>query len=194
MSKKTTIKIVITVVGLAVAISHVIWPDIKIDAITVTLIAISIIPWLEPLFKSIELPGGTKLEFKEQLEKVEEKAQEIGIDSIEKSTSPEFDSLLSQIDESPEQAFREFRVELEKSLRNLLVRKDIPLPNHPSIRSMADLLFRKEIITQKERAVLFDILPLLNKAIHGEDLYITDDTFMRFGELALSLMSSFNQK
>lgn len=194
MSKKTTIKIVITVVGLAVAISHVIWPDIKIDAITVTLIAISIIPWLEPLFKSIELPGWTKLEFKEQLEKVEEKAQEIWIDSIEKSTSPEFDSLLSQIDESPEQAFREFRVELEKSLRNLLVRKDIPLPNHPSIRSMADLLFRKEIITQKERAVLFDILPLLNKAIHGEDLYITDDTFMRFGELALSLMSSFNQK
>ena len=42
---------------------HVLFPGIQVDAITVSLIAI--VPCLAPLFKSIELPGGVKVEFQE---------------------------------------------------------------------------------------------------------------------------------
>jgi hypothetical protein len=46
-------------------------PDLKIDAITITLLFIALVPWLSPLFKSLEFPGGWKIEFKEMKEKME---------------------------------------------------------------------------------------------------------------------------
>lgn len=54
-----------TLVGLAMALVHLLWPSLAVDAITVTLLAIAVVPWLAPLFKSLELPGGVKVEFQE---------------------------------------------------------------------------------------------------------------------------------
>ena len=45
------------------ALAHIVWPELKIDAITIALLVIATLPWLAPLVKSIELPGGWKLEF-----------------------------------------------------------------------------------------------------------------------------------
>lgn len=55
----------ITVVALFVALAHLIWPSLTIDAITVTLLFIALVPWLTPLFKSLEFPGGWKIEFQD---------------------------------------------------------------------------------------------------------------------------------
>lgn len=54
------IQIIITGVAVALAVGHTWFPEIKIDAITVTLLGIGVIPWLGPLFKSVEIPGGVK--------------------------------------------------------------------------------------------------------------------------------------
>ncbi len=63
--KLRTIQIVITFCAIAVALLHALFPSIQIDAITVTLIGIAVIPWLGTLFKSVELPGGVKIEYHE---------------------------------------------------------------------------------------------------------------------------------
>lgn len=65
------LKYSITITALCVAIAHIIWPSLKIDAITLALIVIALIPWLSPLFKSLKLPGGWEIQFQEVKEKVE---------------------------------------------------------------------------------------------------------------------------
>lgn len=57
-------RIAITLVALAIAAAHLVWPGLKIDEIALALLFAAAIPWLVPLslFKSIELPGGLKLE------------------------------------------------------------------------------------------------------------------------------------
>jgi hypothetical protein len=68
--------------ALLVALVHVLWPDLEIDAVTVVLLAVAAVPWLGPIFKSIELPGGWKFEYqvqqiREQVEQVERRVQDV---------------------------------------------------------------------------------------------------------------------
>lgn len=65
-------------VGMGVV--HVVKPELKIDGATLVLAAIAVIPWLGHLFESIELPGGTKLQYRrleERVEAAERQAQEV---------------------------------------------------------------------------------------------------------------------
>ena len=56
---------IISLGALLFVLAHLFWPVLKIDSITVCLIVIAILPWISPLVKSLELPGGWKLEFAE---------------------------------------------------------------------------------------------------------------------------------
>lgn len=58
--------------ALGLGFAHIAFPDVKIDNYTIVLFVIGIAPWLAPLFKSIELPGGWKFEFKEFQRQVQE--------------------------------------------------------------------------------------------------------------------------
>lgn len=60
----------ITVAALLIALAHIIWPSLNIDAITVTLLFVALVPWLSSIFKSLEFPGGWKIEFQEIKEQV----------------------------------------------------------------------------------------------------------------------------
>jgi hypothetical protein len=55
----------LTVAAFFIALAHLIWPHLTIDAITLTLLFIALIPWLSPLFKSLKLPGGWEVQFQE---------------------------------------------------------------------------------------------------------------------------------
>jgi hypothetical protein len=57
--------ILVSAGALLVALVHVLWPDLSIDAVTVVLLAVAAVPWLGPIFKSIELPGGWKFEYQQ---------------------------------------------------------------------------------------------------------------------------------
>src|SRR5688572_10173760 len=69
---------IVTGSAVALAIGHLIWPAAAIDAITATLLLVAIDPWLQPLFKSLELPGGVKVEFQD-LERVTARADAAGL-------------------------------------------------------------------------------------------------------------------
>lgn len=166
------IQISITLAALFIAIAHVIWPTLKIDSITLTLIIIAIAPWLAPLIKSLELPGGLKFEFKE-LERVEKVAKAAGlIDDKPAHTNKDY-SFLEIAETNPSLALAGLRIELEKSLKKLdeLNRKDgVAMSTRSSISMMMNGLYQKRAITNQERAALADIIGVLNKAVHGEEL------------------------
>ena len=52
----------LAVIGLVV---RLIWPSLKLDAVSLGLVFIAILPWLSELFESLELPGGYKFNFRD---------------------------------------------------------------------------------------------------------------------------------
>ena len=69
---------IVTLAALVLALAHLIWPKLAIDAITLGLLAIAVVPWLAPLIKSLELPGGWKVELQEMYQ-VSARAQDAGL-------------------------------------------------------------------------------------------------------------------
>jgi hypothetical protein len=62
---RTIVSVVVSVVALCLAVSHVLWPQLKIDTIVLVLLGAALLPWLAPLIGTIEAPGGWKVQFRE---------------------------------------------------------------------------------------------------------------------------------
>src|SRR5438270_4136168 len=100
----------LTLGALVLVVVHLIWPHVRIDSITLVLLAVALLPWLSPLFKSIELPGGWKFEFQEfkrqatpDLEDKEQKVQTLAdrVDRVESAVfvgiAPELERKLGAV-------------------------------------------------------------------------------------------------
>ena len=59
------LRYIVTSGALLLILIHLVWPKLAIDAITIVLFVTAFLPWLAPIFKSLELPGGWKFEFQE---------------------------------------------------------------------------------------------------------------------------------
>lgn len=170
IAPKRKVQIFITIVATATALTHLIFPYLTIDAITVTLLIIAVIPWLEPLLKSVELPGGVKVEFHD-LEKISDKAIEAGlikeedINNVEKASMDTYPFMeIASVNQGL--ALVGLRIEIEKRLRRLAERYGLGEGSFSMaklIRTLAD----NEIINLKEMSALKDMIGTLNHAAHG---------------------------
>lgn len=153
--------------ALSLAVIHVLFPGLGIDFIAVTLIAIAVLPWLAPLVKYFELPGGLKFELHD-LERAGERAEQAGllskIDDAE--LGPEY-SFQIVADTDPNLALAGLRIEIEKRLVQLAELFDIGTKKQGVGRLMYELT-KTEALTNEERSVLSDLVGLLNAAVHGE--------------------------
>jgi hypothetical protein len=59
----------VTTVALAAVAAHLIWPKLRIDFVTVVLLAIASLPWLRGIVTSVELPGGASVRLAERRRK-----------------------------------------------------------------------------------------------------------------------------
>ena len=161
-----SIQIAISIVAVVVAILHLVFPNLAIDAITLTLVVLAVVPWLAPLFKSLELPGGWKLEFQELLA-AKERADKAGLLSpaVDASAVQKY-SFQLVADEDPNLALAGLRIELERRLVQIAESHKIPSQRR-SVGQLLRILSEHELLTQEERSILSDILSLLNGAVHG---------------------------
>ena len=151
----------ITIIAIIVAMGHLLWPAIAIDAVTLALLAIAIIPWLAPLFKSIELPGGLKVEFAD-LEKARQNAQSVGL--LAKSRPDK----LTEIDD-PNLALAALRIALERKLRQIARKNEISVGGRGIGFLLRDLQ-RRDLLSPEQSSLLSDLLPSLNAAVHGAEV------------------------
>jgi hypothetical protein len=71
MRQNLTLRIAVSVSALVIAAVHIWKPDARIDSITIVLLVLCALPWLQPLIKTIELLG-VKLELQDLHDKVNE--------------------------------------------------------------------------------------------------------------------------
>jgi len=157
---------IVTVSAVGIAVSHSVWPTATIDGVTATLLLVAIVPWLQPLFKSLELPGGVKVEFQD-LEKVAQRADAAGLLATgEPVHAPPKYSFLEVATSDPNLALAGLRIELERRLDQLAQsRGDTVVPK--GIGALLRFLNGRELINGQERAILSDLAGLLNSAVHG---------------------------
>ena len=172
------INYIISIFFIVIACLHQFWDQVTIDSYTLVLLVLAVIPWLFPYIKSLELPGGIKVETKDALEKIE--AVEV---ELSPSTSFNYEGVDSNM------AFVALRVEIEKTIRQYKFesgRKSQSLP----IR--LQLLANDGVITKALASALLEIVKLGNAAAHGQVINSEEAELilMRAGALVDKLDSS----
>jgi hypothetical protein len=71
----------VTTVALAAVAAHLAWPNLRIDFVTVTLLAVACLPWLRGIVSSVDLPGGTSIRLAARQRAVAREQQET-IDAV----------------------------------------------------------------------------------------------------------------
>lgn len=161
---------VVSLGALVLALAHIIWPNLAIDAVALALIVIAILPWLAPLVKSLELPGGWKVEFQE-LQKAASRAESAGLLAAEPSPEESAFSFQSIASRDPVLALAGLRIEIEKRLARLAEAHGLNEGRRPlGVGQLLRLLTQAEVLTNEERSILADMVHMLNSAVHGADV------------------------
>jgi hypothetical protein len=58
-------RVLVTAVAVALAALHVARPELKVDGISLGLLAVALIPWLGSVLESIELPGWVRIQYRQ---------------------------------------------------------------------------------------------------------------------------------
>ena len=149
---------------------HLLYPQIAIDGITVTLFAIVVIPWLSPLFKALELPGGLKIEFQELL-KAKNDIEKAGLlasgSDIGKEREYYFQSIIK---EDLNLGLAGLRIEIEKRLKDIADSKNIAAHHQGGIRTLINILAANGYLNKDMSMALLDLIAVLNNAVHGANI------------------------
>lgn len=166
MTARRKTQITITAVAAIAAVVHIIWPSIAIDSTTLVLLVIAAIPWLIPLFKTLEFPGGWKIEFQD-LEEARNRAEEAGLLTGSEESSEGNDYAFQIIaEEDPNLALAGLRIEIERRLIRLADAADIEI-KRGGIGQLLRILNENGLVTSEQKIVLNDMTGLLNAGAHG---------------------------
>jgi|CXWL01.1.fsa_nt_gi hypothetical protein len=186
-------RLYVTLGALSVALAHLLWPAMAIDAITLILVTIALVPWLAPIFKSLEFPGGWKVEFQE-LQKAVQRAEQIGL--VAPSTRPSSEanySFQQVVEQDPNLALAGLRIEIEKRLTRLAEKHGIEVRGR-GLGQLLRQLSQRNILGQEERSVLADLTGLLNSAVHGASVdRRTAEWAMEVGPRILRALEEFTE-
>lgn len=164
------VHIIISLVALGFILVHLTCPNLKIDPTTLALLALAALPWLGKVFKSIELPGGAKVEYQELL-RAERQASKAGLlnearETFERKETPVY---LSIAEEDPNLALAGLRLAIERTLRDIATAHGIDM-ERKGLGALLKVLSERHIISDQQRSVLNDLSSLLNNAVHGAEV------------------------
>jgi hypothetical protein len=168
------LQVAITLVSAAFLLAHVYWPRLQIDAIAIVLLVLCFVPWLGNLFKSLEMPGGWKIDFSEnRFTKAAEVAEESGLLVTESASltgnsqsGMEYAVLLEAY---PRLAVLDLRIDIEKRVRKLADHNGIT-DRKASATTLTRELAKHGVLTGSECVALLGILTSLNSVVHGADI------------------------
>ena len=183
-------KPIISIVASAGIIIHMIWPNLKIDSITISLLIVAILPWLSMLFEDLEIPGGWKVKFKDK-EGIAKRALESGIVSSSDVVNSEMYTFQIIADKDKNLALAGLRIEIEKILIELAKIAGLETKMQ-GVGKLLQMLSEKNMIGLEEKSVLNDMIVLLNDAVHGKR--IDHDSFIWAMDYGVRILNTLEQR
>lgn len=163
VSKPFLGKLAISAAALGLIVTHLVWPKLKVDAVTLGLFAVLVLPWLSFLFKSVEFPGGLRVEYQD-VQRAGEKVAGVESAGVQGQPSPR-PSYLEISDRDPNLALVGLRIEIETRLRALAERFGVR--DSRSIGRIADELRRGHVLNDASVSGLQELIMAGNQAAHG---------------------------
>jgi hypothetical protein len=164
VQKLTWLKLAITVSALACVAARIIWPDLKIDAITLGLLVVAVLPWLAALIESAKFPGGWEVKFRD----VQQAGAKVtGSPEAAAAAAPtqQTNDFLASLSRDPNLALVGLRIEIEKRLRRLARQHGIP-ENQPPTRLVRELQ-STGALSHPTVSGLQELIMAGNQAAHG---------------------------
>ena len=141
-------------------ITRLIWPDIKIDAISIGLLIVALIPWLTSLVESMKFPGGWEIKLRD----IEEAGKKV-TETRPAAEGAELPKFLAVAEQDPNLALVALRIEVENRLRALAEKHSVSSIGQLS-RLIRDLQ-QKEVLNRPAFNGLQEIVMAGNRAAHG---------------------------
>ena len=159
---RTGIQFVISGVALVLVAIHLVWPSLKVDAITVTLVILAGVPWLAPLVSSAKFPGGWEVTFRDV---ADAGAKIDGPKRVDGATPPSTIQLDLAPDQDANLALVRVRIELERRLRELAGQHGVLKLRslHKLVRDLA----AKGVLSPAAASGLTELIHAGNRAAHG---------------------------
>jgi hypothetical protein len=178
MMKPNWIRWTITLACAGIALVHTAWPGFKLDATYTIVLVVAVAPWLAPVVKSIELPGGFKIEvrdIKEAIDKVTTTAATPKMVAFANEARPapasaepsdSFASIREVASTDGNLALVAFRIELERRLVLLAQKYQIDTQRR-GVGMILRELQKREAIPSSIASGLTELVALGNQAAHG---------------------------
>jgi hypothetical protein len=190
--KKSIILLVLAIAIFFLVVHTLNWQNFTIDTTSMMLLVlILVIPFIDVIrkikygdFEAEITPKEVEQTLKnadiEEL-KIKEPLDEIG------------EEILNLVRSDPQLGLAKLRIEIEKTLKLLwsLKNNKTQRAHVLTIPRLINELLRLEAIPSKTASALKDILPLVNRAVHGED--IEQDDAIRIADTGVSILSSLKE-
>lgn len=157
------IAIATSVFFVALAGVHTFMESVEVDLIAIVLLVLASLPWLSPFLKSLELPGGVKIELKDVMAATQQIEAGLGEDEAEEEQTGEYDYLTSVAEHDANLALVAIRIEIEKNLRGAFGQSDRPIP----LSRMVNELARRGQLPSQIAGGLMELVQIGNEAAHG---------------------------
>jgi hypothetical protein len=157
-------KILVSTSAVVVIVARLIWPELKVDAITLGLVIVAVLPWLTYLIESAKFPGGWEVKFRDVQRaggKIIAAEPPTTVDAA-KSEPPAYAYVAAR---DPNLAIVGLRIEIEKRIRALGER--IGLRGDPSIARLFVQLRDKGVLQDSSLSGLQELIQAGNNAAHG---------------------------
>jgi hypothetical protein len=174
------LKAIISLGGIGVILLRIYYPDLKIDAITLGLIIVVVLPWLSELIESAKFPGGWEVKFRDVSaagQKVTKSVPPPGGAGPSDGSPPRPPSPLPPTPPSPASAFLlvwdqdsnlalvGLRIEIESRVRKLAKEKGM-VPSRP-LTELLRQIRQEQLLPEDMVNGLYDLVEAGNKAAHG---------------------------
>lgn len=187
-------KIITSLVFIAVFIARIVKPEWNIDTTSIILLILAFVPWFIQYIKTLEISGLGKVELvgKEQKKEIDKKASEAGILKSETADNEQY-TFYGLRYSDPKLALAGLRIEIESVLRKIAEANQLDA-SRTGIWQMTKVLSQHQLINDNERAIIFDLVGILNKAVHNQLKEYESESFDWVFDLGLDLLKSLNAK
>jgi hypothetical protein len=141
----------------------------SLSAVALGLTVLALSPWLIKILKTLEM-AGIKVEFREQLAQITERAEDAGLLSEPDQRLGTQETYESIYNSDPTLALAGLRIELERRLGELATVSGLKGgPPRRGVGQLIRILSDEGVLDRDEASVIADLLPLMNKAVHSEE-------------------------
>ena len=162
-------------IGIILIFLHGFFPNqFIIDNFIIFIYFISSIPFTAQFLKEVNILGAN-FKFQEEIREVGKlinlsgtaKVRTEANASLNVAKSKALDNARKLLDSDPILALAALRIEIEKSIKTIAKKLDLPMKEKQSITTIIANLKSKEIFSHEQVIILRKIIQMCNKAIHG---------------------------